>query len=315
MSALPPDGVIQAAVRWWQLLGRSSLSQAWAIIRADAAYADLTPTQYAAALDWLQLIGGVVRDGSNLAPNPRIRGLPHSQVMRLLFQRSLERAQPAWLPDADVLVADATELPQDAQALADSLDVAAGDAFLAVLQAQRKVDLERRATIGAAGERLLVELLERHRPGSTSHVSLEDDGLGYDIVLTQGAQSWHLEVKTTTRRGRLVLYLSRHEYEVSLVDSAWRLVVAGLGDDENLSALATVRTGVVAARTPWDQHRDARWEAVRVELFPEDLEWGLPFLEQEASPVELRLSNWLDEAGRFGWLPQRGRNRLPGAAN
>ncbi|WP_347057384.1 DUF3883 domain-containing protein [Blastococcus sp. HT6-30] len=230
--------------------------------------------------------------------------------MRLLFQRSLERARPAWLPDADVLIADATELPQDAQALVVSLDLAADDAFLAVSQAQRKVDLERRATIGAAGERLLVELLERQWPGCTSHVSLEDDGLGYDIVVSDGPRSWHLEVKATTRRGRLVVYLSRNEYEVSLVDPAWRLVVAGLGDEEKLSAVATVRADVLAVRMPLDQHAATRWESARLELFPEDLEWGLPFLQQDASPVELMLRNWLGEAGRFGWLPGRNDDRL-----
>jgi hypothetical protein len=223
--------------------------------------------------------------------------------MMLLFARSLEVAQPAWLPDADVLIPDPTELPQDALALANGLSLGAGEAFLAVSQAQGKVDLERRAVIGATGERLLVEALERHWPGSTSHVSLEDDGLGFDIALTHRSRSWHLEVKTTTRRGRLVVYLSRHEYEVSLVDPDWRLVVAGLGDDARLSALATVRPDVVGVRAPRDQHRAARWESVRFELFPEDLEWGLPFLKPDISRIEAMLSIWLNRAGRFGWLP------------
>lgn len=64
--------------------------------------------------------------------------------------------------------------------------------------------------------------LERRWPGSTRHVALTDDGLGYDLAFSCRGRTLHLEVKTTGRRGRLVLYLSRHEHEVALLDPDWR---------------------------------------------------------------------------------------------
>jgi hypothetical protein len=63
------------------------------------------------------------------------------------------------------------------------------------------------------------------------HVSKFDDSAGFDVQFTMPDQCWHLEVKTTVRRGRLTIHLSRNEYCVSRRDDGWALaeVVAVLG--------------------------------------------------------------------------------------
>ena len=91
---------------------------------------------------------------------------------------------------------------------ATTLNVSDDAALLTVAMVHGKIDLEQRAEVGAAGELRLVELLEEQWPGSTRHVALEHDGLD-DVAFTGAGATWHLEVKSTTRRGRLVVHLSR----------------------------------------------------------------------------------------------------------
>lgn len=273
---LPGDGVLRAAYRWLRLLERSSLPQASALIRADAAYTDLSPTQYAAARDWLRTVRLLHSGAAGARLAPAALGLTDTGARQLLFGRSLEAAAPAWLPDADVLVRDPSELPQDAADLAAVLGLDDPAALLAVRQVHGRIDLAERARIGAEGEKGLVALLERRWPGSTNHVAITDDGLGYDLAFTLAGRTWHLEVKTTSRRGRLVLYLSRHEHEVALLDPGWRLVVVGLDGEGALGALATARHQVLRGRAPHDHDPAARWESTRHQLRPLDLHPGWP---------------------------------------
>jgi len=305
---LPADGVLRAAQRWLRLLERSTLQQASALIRADAAYTDLSPTQYATALEWLRDVNLIEVSGAGLKLAPQARGLTDAGACQLLFARSLEALAPPWLPDADSLVPDSSELPQDAADLAVLFGLGDAAALLAVRQVHGRIDLAERARIGAAGEQGLVALLEQRWPGSTAHVALNDDGLGYDIALKLSLGTWHLEVKTTSRRGRLVLYLSRHEHEVALLDPDWRLVVVGLSDDGRPAALATARHEGLQQRAPHDHDPAARWESARHQLSPADLYPGLSFLGSPPTPSDSRSLLYCGSVGTsspYAWMPSQ----------
>jgi hypothetical protein len=302
----PPEAVLLAAARWLRLLQRSSVDQASALIRADTALADLSVTQYAQGLDWLGQIG-LIRDGPQ---GPRAAGgldkLPPHELDVLLLEASLDALRPPWLQDADLLVRTAEDLPQDIVSLATALSVSDEAALLAVGMVHGKIDLERRAEVGSAGELRVIELLEEHWPGSTRHVAAEHDGMGYDVAFSNEGPMWHLEVKATTRRGRLVVHLSRHEHEVALRDPAWRLIAAGLDDECELACLATIDYRELAVRAPEDRHSGARWEAVRYAIGPQYAAGGLPFLGEPPASARARLllaAEMTAAATGFAWMP------------
>lgn len=296
---LPADGVLRAAQRWLHLLARSAFVPAAAIVRSDPAYTDLSQTQYASALEWLKSAGLLVDSEHGPALATPARRLEPRTMNRLIFSRALEQAPPPWLPDADMLVPDADELPADAAGLAEALGLTPNDALLAVRQIHRRIDLAERARVGAVGERALVEVLERHWPNSTRHLSLDDDGLGYDIEFTCDGNVWHLEAKSTTRRGRLTIHLSRHEHEIAKLDPAWRLVVIGVDETDRARVIASVPTMTLLQRAPRDIHPASGWDSARYRIAPQDLEPGLTFLGTS------NLSAWgedVDGGGRFAWM-------------
>lgn len=308
---LPPPGVLAAAHRWLRLLQHSSLDQASAFIRADPRYTDLTPTQYATALDWLLATGLVTDTGTHQELSPRAAGLADSRLRELLFERTLAAAPPVWLADADTLVRDPSDLPQDVADLAAALGLGETDAMLAVRRTHGRVDLEARQRVGAAGEAALVALLEQRWPGSTDHVSLEADGLGYDVAFTEAGVTWHLEVKTTSRRGQLLCFLSRNEHEVGLLDPAWRLVVVGLGEADDLVALATADHQSLSPRSPQDQDAATRWESARYQLGPADLRPGLTFVAQSLAADDVLRSGHVGERTVHTWMPPRTEDTQP----
>jgi hypothetical protein len=233
-------------------------------------------------------------------------------LKRALYGRSLEVLDPPWLADADVLVRDVDELPEDARRLCQLLGLPETSALNCVRQLHGHVDLAERSRIGAAGERELVRLLEELWPGSTVHVALSDDGMGYDVLFSRGAESWHIEVKTTTRRGRLVVFLSRHEYEVAMADRRWRMVIVGLDEDHRLSALATVPSATLSARAPHDTDQASTWESSRYQLTTHDLSPGLSFMQANTEPGEsmsLVKLGVLPSGPRFAWMPDDGLER------
>jgi hypothetical protein len=305
---LPPDTVVRAATRWLRLLRASTLGQASSIVRADASFTDLTQTQYLSGLDWLRTLGLVTDHRHGVDLSAAVRGLPEQQISQLLFERILERAAPAWLPDADLLVPDAGELPQDAALLAETLGLSERVAFVAVRHAHGRIDLAERARVGLAGERALVDLLERRWPGSTTHVAQTDDGFGYDVLFRFGNVQWHLEVKSTTRRGRLVIHLSRHEHEVGLCDPDWRLVVVGLDDQLRLQAVATVRHSELFGRAPRDVCAETKWQSASHELTSKDLQQGFSFLDepavdQDQTAVQIPSTSSTHMLKAFTWMP------------
>jgi hypothetical protein len=302
----PPDAIVLAAARWLRLFQRSSVDQASALIRADARLADLSVTQYAQALEWLVDLG-LVQDGP-LGQRPVLGQdlLSPAELDALLLASILEATRPPWLQDADLLVRTTADLPEDVARLASTLNVTDDAALLTVAMVHGKIDLEQRATVGAAGELRLIELLEELWPGSTHHVAAEHDGLGYDVTFTNMGATWHLEVKSTTRRGRLVLHLSRHEHEVALRDPAWRLIAIGLTEGDQLACVATIKYPDLAARAPQDRHAQARWEAVRHGVAPELLTGGLSFIVDPPGSAEARFVRSAEMTAAltgFAWMP------------
>ena len=295
---LPPEGILRAARRWLTLLTTSSLDQAAAILRFDSRYTDVSRTQYAAALEWLQALGVVSKDGTKgLTESARSSG---PLLPQLVFERALALAEPAWLPDGDSIGLDPDDLPWDAQMLADSLGIAGEAAVHAIRQLQGRVDTAERSRLGRAGEIELMALLDSNWPGAATHVALASDGYGYDVQFQHEDAEWHLEVKTTNRRGRLVIYLSRNEYEVARRDPLWRLVIVGLDSEDRLAELATAKHDEFLGRVPCDRHPSALWQSVRLSLLPTDLECSLTFLP----PGSLRrLMDSCEGEAAFAWAP------------
>src|SRR4051812_20754722 len=117
---LPADSIIRAGVRWLRLLRASTFEKAWGVILADPGYTDLTQTQYCSALEWLRSLD-LLNEGfkGELDLSSTIRGLPEEEANQLLFEGMIARAAPPWLANADLLVPDGGELPQDAASLAE----------------------------------------------------------------------------------------------------------------------------------------------------------------------------------------------------
>lgn len=305
-TMLPSKGVLRAAKRWIRLLGRSDIHLASALIRSNASYTDLSLSQYFSALDWLRMIGLVSGGPNGLTLAHSARGLPSPLIDQMLFELSLEASEPPWLPDADVLVPGVGHLPQDATDLARVCGIDEDQALLAVRRIHGRIDLALRAEVGAAGELQLAELLEKRSPGSTTHLALDHDGLGYDLACIERGTEWHLEVKTTTRRGRLVAHLTRHEHDVGRIDQTWRLVVVGLDDQHRLAALATVKKERIFDRAPREVAGGAKWETARYPFSPADLQAGLsmfggPDNSEDAASV---LFTGCTPQESFSWMPE-----------
>lgn len=303
---LPAEGTVRAARRWLYLLARSSFNQAAAVIKADPAAAELTQTQYAEGLDWLTLAGLIVPTEYGLALAPMARESAVTDIDSWLFRAAIEQGRPPWLAEADDLVAAPEDLPGDAAKLAGVLGLSETTAVLAIRHAHGKVDLVERARVGAAGERELAAMLESIWPGSVTHRSLDDDGLGYDIDFSRRGTTWHLEVKSTTRRGRLAIHMSRNEHIVARLDPAWRLVVVGLSGNDEVEALATARKRTLLARAPLDQHPGTRWDSARHVLSAQDLSAGLSFLDDDDLPGMAAHIRGARPPSRYDWMPAVG---------
>lgn len=297
----PPKAVVRAAAAWVNLLRTNTFAQASNLIHASARYADLTATQYAAGIDWLRNEQFLTDDGSLSAHLACLDPVATSELLLLV---SLTSDPPAWLPDSDVLIEEPSELPLDAAAMAADLGVDEWSAVRTVHAARGLVDATFRKELGSTGEAALVALLESAWPGSCSHVALHADGLGYDVQFRQLAVSYHLEVKTTTRAGRLVIYLSRRECETAVSDARWKLVVVGLDPGGTIGALATLAPSKLLSRLPADTHAGVRWESIRVELSQHDLVAGLDFVDAVGADLPLVLTAGTARAGAsFAWMP------------
>ncbi|QXJ22492.1 DUF3883 domain-containing protein [Actinomadura graeca] len=239
-------------------------------------YLDLTPTQYGTALTWLREVGIVTEDGS----------LAHSgsPVELALFEAALLNASPLWLRDADQLINMPDDLPEDAISAGEALGLSPRQATAVVHTAWGKVDAAARKQIGSAGEEALANLLTELTGVTVDYVADYADGLGYDIAVHADGLHLDLEVKTTTRRGRLTIYLSRNEYEVMRDNPAWRLTVVFLNSERQAGAVGTIDPGWVRRHAPADATPLGRWESVRFDIPPDAIQRGLTDISDWAGP-------------------------------
>jgi hypothetical protein len=302
---LPAEAIVRAASRWLVLLETSSFAEAGAILRTNTDYSDLTYTQYSLGLEWLDEVGLIVRGDQGYVVTVAAARLSPEERNQLLFMKAVEVSDRPWLPDADLLIQNVEDLPEDAVQLGASLGLSEDSTLVGIRQVHGHIDLELRRVIGGAGERALVAALEHQWPGTAVHVALENDGYGYDVAFQQpGGRSWHLEVKSTTRQGRLVLHLSRQEHDVGRLDPAWRLLVAGLNSDHELECLATGTGEALFARAPRDTPVGAKWQSASYELGPGDLRPGLDFLDAPSPGLDPVFGSGTRKApSSFAWMP------------
>lgn len=305
---IPPEGVIIAATRWLDLLGRSTESQASILIRSNSRYADLTPTQYSNALDWLRSLAWTnLTEG--IGKPVQLKNLTPQGRREYLLASLLESVDPPWLENADVLVDSSDDLPQDVERWSELLELPGSSAFRVVRRISGKIDMARRAQVGNAGEIALCALLEAKWPGAINHVAKTDDGFGYDISVAIQDIDWHLEVKSTTRRGRLSFFLSRHEFETGLADKYWKLLVVGLDNDLTARCVAEVGKPALKKCAPSDRTTSASWESTRYNLGEGQLRPGLTFLPWNETDIwthRLLVQGAESQGPNFSWMPAGG---------
>ncbi|MEV6718747.1 DUF3883 domain-containing protein [Lentzea sp. NPDC051208] len=264
--AIPSDRILRAAVRWLELLPHSAPARCRALFATHTGYSDITPAQYELAYVWLRE-SGLLRPSESSRP----------AALRV-FSAAISRSAAAWFADADILIREPSEVPEDALRAADLLGFSAAEAHGEIIALWGKVDLERRQQVGAAGELALVELLNGCVPDRVDHVAAASDGYGYDIAVRTNPLALHLEVKSTLRRGRLTLHLSRHEFETMRRDSQWSLVAVRLTPELIPASIATVPRNWISANAPMDRTSSGLWESCRLEVPPEVLKPGIPAL-------------------------------------
>jgi hypothetical protein len=271
---VPPEPVLRAAVRWLERLPASGAARTRALFTTHADFSDLTPTQYDAAYNWIKQVGLLDDVRTNVPLRCRV------------FEAAVTHSGAPWFQDADLLVRSPDELPEDALRAAAALELSENEAYARVHTVWGKVDTEARSRIGSAGELALLELLSEGTEARVEHVAAWSDGHGYDIYVDASLHSAHLEVKTTVRRGRLTVYVSRNEYETMLRDPAWELVTVRLSRDLELLEVASLPRQWISQHVPADRTLQGRWESCRLDVPPDVPVPGIPsiapVLSQEA---------------------------------
>lgn len=137
--------------------------------------------------------------------------------------------------------------------------------------------------IGLEGENFVVAELKRTLDTDLHHgihhISLEDDGAGYDIAAPSHYESRdgvHLEVKTSTNLGpKFRFYLSRNESNVGRKDSNWYLVYVQKSQ-RGLELLGHQKFLDIQHLLPADASPDFLWGEVVGQVSVEDIRPGLP---------------------------------------
>ncbi len=261
---VPPSPILVAASRWLTLLPTSGTNRTRTLLTSHTQFGDLTPSQYQAAYEWLETMGLL---GSGVPSSDR-------EISAAIFQAAI--SDSLWLPDADVLIADSSELPADALRAADATGTDPEHAYAIVRQISGKVDTAERALLGAAGELALLALLEPAVRARVRHVAAESDGYGYDIAVEGTGKIVHIELKTTSRHARTKVYLSRNEFETSRRDAEWILTVARLDQEMRIVSLSTVDREWLMLNVPSDRGNMGRWESARLEVPGQAVRAGIP---------------------------------------
>ncbi|MFE4449477.1 protein NO VEIN domain-containing protein [Streptomyces sp. NPDC056796] len=126
---------------------------------------------------------------------------------------------------------------------------------------------EARRAVGAAGEQALLRILRQGGVPQVRHVAARSDAYGYDIEAARSrTECAHVEVKATTDPTRLVIHLSRHEYDVMVRDAEWCLAAVLVGVDGSAVNVATVCRRWLHSAVPADRAESGRWESARLEV-------------------------------------------------
>lgn len=258
-------------MRWLERIPSSGVARTRSLLVTNPRFADLTPTQYETALDWLQR-WGITADST----------LKWRSPAEVVFEAAVTEA--GWFPDFDMLVNAPDELPMDAIAAGEALGLADADCFRLAIGQWGKVDTEQRERVGAIGEELLVQLLRSSIVGTVEHISTLMDSAGFDVVARTATSEWHLEVKTSVRRNRTNFFLSRNEYEVMRTDPAWRLIHLTLGPSEEIAHIGTVDQVFIARTVPSDAGPHCRWHTCSMDAPPEFMQPGIPALRTALRP-------------------------------
>jgi hypothetical protein len=262
-----------------------------ALFASAAEFCDLTPVQYADALSWLRRTGLVDSSGRLTT-----KALMAPSVQLAVLEAALEHSAALWMANADQLVRAADELPEDALAAGLALGLSELDTFATVQRVWGRVDTAERERVGFAGEVAVFDLLSAAIDGDIRHVAAYADGYGYDIAVDTVSQSAHLEVKATTSRVQLRIFLSRNEYETMLRDPAWFLIAIRLDADLRPMAVASVSRQWIAETAPSDRLAAGRWESCRLFVPPDALTPGIPALASAtdyiAAPLLLGIPVW-----------------------
>ncbi|MFD8886996.1 protein NO VEIN domain-containing protein [Streptomyces erythrochromogenes] len=269
---VPPDPVLRAAARWLHRLPASGAARCRAVFTTHSEFSDITPTQYDAAYAWMRKAGILDSESGVLPPEIRI------------YDAAILDSGASWLPDADLLVQSPDEIPEDALRAAEVLGLEPGDAYARIGTAWGKVDTAERARVGALGEEVLLSLLRASTSATVEHVAAWSDAHGYDIAVQGHGLSGHLEVKSTTRLGRLTLYISRNEYETMLRDPAWQMIAVQFTQADDPAAVWTVPRHWISAQAPADSGVLGRWESCRLHVPPGVLLPGVPALAPLMTP-------------------------------
>lgn len=260
---IPHNSLLLAAIRWLDLLPHNSPERCLVIFTNSAKYADLGPSQYYAARQWL-LQHGLVSGAQPI----RV-----SNLRAKVFEAAISGA--VWFPDADQIIASPAELPLDAIEAAGICGFDEGEAFALVRHHHALVDVAIRKRTGDAGELQLVELLRSCTTCQVDHVATLSDGYGFDVMLS-GTAVLNIEVKATTRANRNVLYLSRHEFDTMLRDPRWRLVFLRLDNDVQLESIWTVESSWIERAAPTDSTPGVvDWQTIRIDVPIQQMAPGL----------------------------------------
>lgn len=274
--SIPPEPIVRGAQRWLELAPTAGVQRTRTLFATSREYADLTPTQYEEALEWAQQSGLLA--SAEDAPGPE-----------RLLEEIIVVGAPSWLADADILIQDSTEIPEDALSAAEALGISPNNTLACIRRAWGKIDTQIRREIGDQGEREVLRHLRTRTGATVDHVASWSDAHGYDIAVGNSSLVCHLEVKATTRVNRLAFYLSRNEFETMLSDSSWQLSVVILNEARQLVRVHSVDRQWIRSCAPNDSAQGARWESARFDVPPAACEAGIPalapFLVDSASPL------------------------------
>lgn len=263
---VPPEPIVRAARRWIELLPTTEPNRLRTLFATYPEFSDLTSTQYETAYSLLESFGVL----------PLRDNLQHN--LRKFLEGILRASNPLWLKDADDLIRNPGEVPQDASSIAAALGLSDIDTFASVKSVSGKVNLAEREALGAAGENELVALLRKSLDGEVEQVSLDSDGFGYDIRVTCPELIARLEVKSTTKINQPRVFISRHEYDVMQADEHWHMILVQLSADLRLVRLSTVSRLWIELSAPVDVTSVGRWESASLRLPKEALIPGVPGL-------------------------------------